>query len=88
MQGLASEKKDDLFFSQVKLYGKSHLFVYVRPLIMHKFCAVGDAQCNYMENHFKLITTMKGDLFSVGPFAPQDTTDPTLYMQMIPYLPV
>ena len=34
--GLASEKKADVSFSQVMLYGKSRHFVYVRALIMPK----------------------------------------------------
>ena len=36
MPGLASERKGDLSFSQVKLYGESRHFVYVRVLIMRK----------------------------------------------------
>ena len=36
MPGLASEKKGDVSFLQVKLYGKSRHFVYVRALIMRK----------------------------------------------------
>ena len=36
MPGLASEKKGDVCFSQVKFYGKSRHFVYVRALIMRK----------------------------------------------------
>ena len=35
---------------QVKLYGKSRYFVYVRALIMRKILRSKDFQCNYGES--------------------------------------
>ena len=48
--GLASEKRNDFSFSQVKLYGKSDHCVYVCALIMRKILRSKDAQCNYTES--------------------------------------
>ena len=56
--GLASDKKDDLSFSQVQALWKKPPFVYVRALDSVKFYAV--RMCNaIMGNHLMLLIELK-----------------------------